>query len=269
MEGRPRVVVRGGGELASAAARLLFLAGFPVVVLERAAPLAVRRLVAFAQAVFAGQCDVEGIRGRLTEAAGVAAALEAREVVPVMVDPEAEWLPRAQAGVLVDGRMAKRNLGTRRDQAAFVVALGPGFTAGVDAHAVVETQRGPALGRVYWSGRAEADSMEPAAVRGQAGERVLRAPRAGVFQARSRIGDVVGPRAVVGEVDDDPVCTEVPGMVRGLLASGVRVLLGEKVGDVEPRGAAIDPALVSDKGRAVAAGVLEAVLIGRSASSTT
>ena len=266
MADRPRVVVRGGGELASATARLLFLAGFPVVVLERAAPLAVRRLVSFAQAVFAGEATVEGVGGRLLDADGVEGVLESRAVVPVLVDPEGAWLARAGAGVLLDGRMAKRNLGTRRDQAPLVVGLGPGFTAGKDVHAVIETQRGPLLGQVHWSGTAEADTAEPTAVRGETERRVLRAPSAGVFLGRSRIGDLVRAGAVLGEVGEDPVCAQVAGIVRGLLADGVRVTLGEKLGDVDPRGSAIDPARVSDKARSVAAGVLEAVMIGRPGS---
>jgi xanthine dehydrogenase accessory factor len=269
MDARPRVVVRGGGELASGAARLLFLSGFPVAVLERAAPLAVRRLVSFAQAVFNGETEVEGVRARLVDAPGVQAALDARTYVPVLVDPEGTWLAESRPPVIVDARMAKRNLGTRRDQASLVVALGPGFTAGFDVHAVIETQRGPALGRVYWQGRAEPDTTEPAAVRGETDRRVLRAARAGTFTGRCRIGDVVGPGALVGAVGEDPVFALVPGMVRGLLADGVRVSAGEKVGDIEPRGAAVDPARVSDKVRAVAAGVLEAVLIGPGSSGST
>lgn len=269
MAERPRVVVRGGGELASAAARLLFLSGFPVVVLERAAPLAVRRLVSFAQAVYAGGVEVEGVHGRLVESHAVDGALVSRAFVPVLVDPEGASLAPLAAGVIVDARMAKRNLGSRTTQAALVVGLGPGFAAGIDVHAVVETQRGPNLGRVYWKGRAEPDTTEPAAVLGETDRRVLRAPRAGVFQGRCRIGEVVGPGAVVGAVDEDPVCAQVPGMVRGMLADGVRVTLGEKVGDVEPRGAAVDPARISEKARAVAAGVLEAVLIGCHGSRST
>ncbi|HVR72593.1 MAG TPA: selenium-dependent molybdenum cofactor biosynthesis protein YqeB [Vicinamibacteria bacterium] len=269
MDGRPRVVVRGGGELATGGARLLFLSGFPVAVLERPAPLAVRRLVSFAQAVFAGEAEVEGVRGRLVDAQGLEPALAARAFVPVLVDPEGASLVASRVAVIVDARMAKRNLGSTREQAPLVVGLGPGFTAGLDVHAVVETQRGPALGRVYWRGKAEKDTMEPAAVRGETERRVLRAPCAGTFAGRRRIGDVVGPGAVIGEVGGDPVCAQVPGMVRGLLADGVRVGPGEKVGDIEPRGADVDPARVSDKARAVAAGVLEAVLIGCGSSGST
>jgi xanthine dehydrogenase accessory factor len=269
MAERPRVVVRGGGELASAAARLLFLCGFPVVVLERAAPLAVRRLVSYAQAVFAGTVTVEDVHGRLVEHGAVESALASPAFVPVLVDPDGTSLPAFAASVIVDARMAKRNLGSHTSQAALVVALGPGFIAGIDVHAVVETQRGANLGRVYWTGRAEPDTAEPTGVRGETDRRVLRAPRPGVFQGRCRIGDMVEAGAVLGEVGEDPVCAQVPGMVRGLLADGVRVTLGEKVGDVEPRGTGVNPARISDKARAVAAGVLEAVLIGPRGSRTT
>jgi xanthine dehydrogenase accessory factor len=160
------VVVRGGGELASAAARLLFLCGFPVAVLERAEPLAVRRKVAFAEAVHAGEAVVEGVPGRRVDLDQVSSVLEDREFVPVVVDPEGATLPRLRPAVVLDARMAKRNLGTRRDDARVVIALGPGFVAGKDVHAVVETQRGPHLGRVRWTGAAEDDTMIPGAVQG-------------------------------------------------------------------------------------------------------
>jgi xanthine dehydrogenase accessory factor len=269
MSDRPRVVVRGGGELASGAVRLLFLSGFPVLVLERPSPLAVRRLVSFAEAVFAGEVEVEGVRARRVDPREVETALRTRAFVPVSVDPEGACLHTSGARVLVDARMAKRNLGTRREDAAFVVGLGPGFAAGVDVHAVVETQRGPGLGRVIWSGRAEPDTAEPAMVGGESERRILRAPRAGVFGGRCRIGDVVGPGAVVGDVAGEPVKAAMAGLVRGLIADGVRVNPGEKVGDVDPRGGAVDPAAVSDKARAVAAGVLEAVLMGAGTSRST
>lgn len=247
--------------MASAAARLLFACGFPVAVLEVKAPLAVRRKVAFAEAVFSAAATVEGVEGRRVAAAGVASALQERVFVPVVVDPAAECVRALRPAVLVDGRMAKRSLGTRREDASLVIGLGPGFTAGVDAHAVVETHRGPALGRVIWSGAAQADTAVPAEVEGVAEARVLRAPRSGVFQGSVRIGDVVAAGANVGRVDGEPVCTRIGGLVRGLLADGVEVDAGVKVGDVDPRGAAVDAARISDKGRAVAAGVLEAVLV--------
>jgi xanthine dehydrogenase accessory factor len=255
------VLVRGGGEMASAAARLLFLSGFPVVVLEREKPLAVRRRVAFAEAVLAGTADVEGVPGRRVVPGEVSPALQARQFVPVLVDPEGSSLARMRPAVVVDARMAKRNLGTSLADAPLVIGLGPGFEAGKDVHAVVETQRGPELGRARWTGAADADTMVPSAVQGYAERRVLRAPRSGVFRGEKRIGEVVMPAARVGTVDGEPVIAGIPGLLRGLMADGVAVERGDKIGDIDPRGPLIDAARVSDKARAIAAGVLEAVLL--------
>jgi xanthine dehydrogenase accessory factor len=259
---RPHVVVvRGGGEMASAAARLLFLSGFPVAVLERELPLAVRRKVSFAEAVLAGTAEVEGVPCRRVDHDQVSSALEAGQFVPVLVDPDGSSLRQLHPAVLVDGRMAKRNLGTSRDDASLVIGLGPGFIAGKDVHAVVETQRGPDLGRIRWSGAAEADTMIPSAVQGYAERRVLRAPRSGVFRGEKRIGEVVMPAARLGTVDGEAVTAPIPGLLRGLVADGVTVEQGDKIGDIDPRGPLIDAGRISDKARAVAAGVLEAVLI--------
>jgi xanthine dehydrogenase accessory factor len=246
--------------MASAAARLLFLAGFQVVVLEREQPLAVRRLVSFAQAVLDGAVDVEGVPGRRIESDP--RSLLAGDFVPVSVDPHGLSLARLQPQAVIDARMAKRNLGSARSDARLVVGLGPGFVAGLDVHAVVETQRGPSLGAVIWSGAAAADTRLPAEVMGFRDERVLRAPRGGAFRGLASIGGLVAAGEVVGEVEGETVRAGVSGLVRGLLADGVRVDAGLKVGDIDPRGAAVDPARISDKARAVAAGVLEAVLVG-------
>jgi xanthine dehydrogenase accessory factor len=259
------VVVRGGGEMASGAARLLFLAGFPVVVLERAEPLAVRRLVAFAEAVFAGEATVDGVRALRVPAEQLTPT---REHVSVAVDPDGAVIARLRPEVLVDARMLKREEDTARAQAPLVIGIGPGFVAGQDVHAVVETQRGPDLGRVLWSGSAEPDSARPAAVLGFAEKRVVRASRAGTFHAQARIGDIVIPRQVLGFVDTDPVQATIPGLVRGLIADGVRVAQGTKIGDIDPRGPTVDPGRISDKARAVAAGVLEAVLVARQRRAT-
>lgn len=253
------IVVRGGGELGSAVARLLFQCGFPVVVLERKPPLAVRRLVCYAEAVRSGRVAVEGVPGRRVGAASIADVARL-PFVAVVVDADGECLARLRPEVLVDARMAKRNLGTRAEDAAFVIGLGPGFAAGEDVHAVIETQRGSELGRVLWSGRAQADTALPAPVLGIAADRVLRAPCAGTFQGGCRIGALVPRGWRVGQVDGVPVTARNGGLVRGLLADGTPVEAGMKVGDIDPRGDAVDPARLSDKGRAVAAGVLEALL---------
>jgi xanthine dehydrogenase accessory factor len=248
--------------MASAAARLLFLSGFPVVVLERAEPLAVRRLVSFAEAIRTGQAVVDGVTARRVAEDQLGAE---RGFVAVAVDEDGASIARLQPEVLVDARMLKSAAGASRGQARLVIGVGPGFFAGKDVHAVVETQRGPDLGRVLWSGSAAPDTAKPAAVLGYTEKRVVRAPRAGVFTGGAQIGDIVVPGQVVGHVDGAPVTGAIPGMLRGLLADGVHVGEGVKVGDIDPRGPTVSPARISDKARAVAAGVLEAVLIGQPA----
>ena len=248
--------------MASAAARLLFLCGFPVAILERETPLAVRRKVSFAQAVFSGEAMVEGIGGRRVAVGELREALTGGEAIPLVIDPEAACLSSIGASVLVDGRMAKTNLGTHLDQAALVIGLGPGLTAGRDVTAVVETQRGPDLGHVIWMGAARENSAHPSPVLGYSDERVLKAPCSGRFRGHAAIGDLVTEGSIVGDVEGAPVRTEIDGLLRGLLGDGVSITQGTKVGDVDPRGNATDPARISDKARAVAAGTLEAVLLG-------
>ena len=249
-------MVRGGGEMATAVARLLFLSGMRVVVLERAQPLAVRRLVSFAEAVFAGEVGVEGVRGRLGDVPP-----EAAPWVPVVVDPDGRVLERFAPDVVVDARMAKRGGNGRPPGPALVIGLGPGFAAGAEVDAVIETQRGPDLGRVLWTGQAEADTSRPSPVLGHADTRVLRAPRGGIFTGRVALGDLIQAGDEVGEVGGAAVASAIAGLVRGLLHDGVVVEAGVKVGDVDPRGRGVDPARISDKARAVAAGALEAVFL--------
>lgn len=254
------VVIRGGGDLATGVAWRLSHAGFPVVVSELAHPLTVRRTVALSTAVLEGEVVVEGLLGRCTPLAH-AAVIARNGVVAVVVEP---GLPRIGARVLVDARMAKRNLDTTIHDAPLVVALGPGFTAGVDCHAVVETMRGAHLGRVRWSGSAAPDSGTPGELGGHGPERVLRAAIPGRVQWQRAIGDRVGEGEVLGEVvgeagDATVVRAPFGGLVRGLIASGTTVAAGVKIGDLDSRpDASWDE--VSDKALAVGGGVLEAVL---------
>jgi xanthine dehydrogenase accessory factor len=233
-----------------------------VAVLERAEPLAVRRLVSFAEAVLSGRVEVEGVEGRRTAPASLEEALAAGAFVPVTVDPNGDAIERVRPAAVVDARMLKAAPDGGRPGEILLVALGPGVTAGREVDAVVETQRGPELGRVLWSGTAQADTAVPSAVLGFAYTRVLRAPQPGTFQAAAAIGALVAEGDRVGTVDGEPVVARIGGLVRGLLADGVTVALGTKLGDIDPRGASVDPRMVSDKARAVAAGVLEAVTIG-------
>jgi xanthine dehydrogenase accessory factor len=249
------VVVRGGGDLATGAAWRLKRAGFPLVVCELEQPLTVRRSVAFSTAVTDGSVVVEGVRA---ERVPLERALEMAPtpVVPVVVSTA---LPPLGASVVVDARMAKRPLDTTIDDASLVVALGPGFTAGVDCDAVVETRRGPRLGRVIWDGSAAPNTGTPGVVAGRGAERVLRAPADGTLRGRVRIGDTVGAGQVLATVGGLPVEAPFAGLVRGLVADGTPVVAGLKIGDVDPR-TDMDWREISDKALAVGGGVLEAVL---------
>jgi xanthine dehydrogenase accessory factor len=249
------VVLRGGGDLATGVAWRLTRAGFAVVVCELPQPLTVRRAVALSTAVTDGRVDIEGMVGvRATEAEAV--HLTRQGVVPVLVSAE---LPSLPAQIVVDARMAKRAQDTSAGDAPLVVALGPGFTAGRDCHAVIETMRGPHLGRVLWEGSAAADTGTPGEVAGRGAERVLRAPAGGAVCWSAHIGDVVGAGAVLGTVSGQPVTSPFAGVVRGLIAAGTVVPAGLKVGDVDPR-ADTNWREISDKALSVGGGVLEAVL---------
>ena len=256
------VLIRGGGDLATGVAHRLHRAGFTVMVTELAQPLCVRRAVSFAEAVYAGSVTVEGVTARLAPDPMTGMAYAVVGEVPVVVDAGDGALRQMRPPVVVDARMAKKNLGARLADAPRVIGLGPGFTAGVDCHAVIETNRGHNLGRVYWEGSAEPDTGQPEAVSGFAGQRVLRAPRDGVFVARRRIGDVVKASEALAAVEGEPVMAGFDGAVRGLLHDGLRVSAGMKVGDLDPRGVREHCFLISDKARAVGGGVLEAILDG-------
>jgi xanthine dehydrogenase accessory factor len=255
---RPGTVwIQGAGELASGVAWRLLREGYLVVMAEAPRPRAVRRLVCFSEAVYAGRVVVQGIPGRL--AAAEAAGFVVGEAV-VIVDPEGRQLPRLRPAVVVDGRMTKRPPAPLPAGGWPFVGLGPGFTCGRDAALVIETQRGPRLGAVIDRGGAEADTGVPGAVLGVTGERVLRAPAAGRLRPIVGLGELVAAGEIVGEVAGVPVRSGIAGRLRGLIHPDVELVAGEKLGDVDPRGRAVDPALISDKALAVGGGVLEALL---------
>ena len=271
------ILLRGGGDLATGVAWRLHHAGFPVVVAELPRPLVVRRCVALATAILEGEITVETLRAVRVETPDEAWTLAATGVIPVLVaatipvewtddrrPPTAEGVAPAAVGrrpsAVVDARMAKRNIDTRISDAPLVVALGPGFTAGVDCHAVVETNRGHRLGRVIWRGAAEPNTGTPGIVAGKGRERVLRAPIAGVASWRIDIGDRVREAQILGDVAGHEVSAPFDGVVRGLIAPGTVVPPGLKIGDIDPRDDAWAAFTISEKALAIGGGVLEAIL---------
>ncbi len=249
-------LLRGGGDLATGVAWRLTRAGMAVVVTELADPLTIRRSVALSSAVADGMVDVEGMVGRLADSPERAVHVAFSGEVGVVVCPD---LPDIGADVVVDARMAKRNIDTTIDDASLVVALGPGFTAGLDCHAVVETMRGPRLGRVIWDGAAAPDTGTPGRLGGVDAERVVRAPVDGTVRWSVGIGERVTAGQTLGAVGETRVVSAIEGLVRGLIRDGREVRAGLKIGDLDPRqDARCDQ--ISDKALAVGGGVLEVVM---------
>jgi xanthine dehydrogenase accessory factor len=254
------VLIRGAGDIASGIALRLWRSGLDVVMTDLEHPTTIRRTVAFSEAVLRGEYTVEDVTARRAQSVEQARALLARGIVPVLVDPACACRDELRPDALIDAILAKRNLGTARTHAPIVVGIGPGFTAGVDCHAVVETMRGHTLGRVLYAGSALPNTDIPGLIGGYAGERVLRAPADGVFQGALQIGDVVKAQDIAGYVAGAPMVCTIDGVVRGLLADGVAVKRGMKAGDVDPRGEPDYCYTSSDKALAVGGGALEAVL---------
>ena len=253
------VVVRGGGDLGSGVIWRLRRVGFPVVVLELERPLTVRRTVAFSSAVDQGRITIDEIEGVSVSSATAAIEAALRGSVPVLVSPTIPSFP-VPMSILVDARLAKRTLDTTIDQAPFVVGLGPGFSAGLDCDAVVETMRGHRLGRVIWNGPAAPNTGVPGEIGGASGDRVLRASVKGTVEWSAGFGDVVDAGQVLGAINDSPVHAKIAGTVRGLIQSGP-VDVGLKIGDVDPR---FDPSAIhqiSDKALSIGGAVLEAALV--------
>ncbi|MCC6299390.1 MAG: EF2563 family selenium-dependent molybdenum hydroxylase system protein [Anaerolineales bacterium] len=251
-----RVLIRGGGDLATGVALRLHRAGIKILIAELAQPLAVRRAVSFSEAVYEGSHAVEGVTARLIEANQLEGWKDAGEI-PVIIDPEAAILAAFRFPVVIDARLLKTPPSPLPTQIPLHIGLGPGFSAGRDCHAVIETQRGHTLGRVYWTGTTQPDSGEP---EGDP-RRVLRAPANGILKSLKNIGDHCEAGETVAVIENQFSITSLfRGVLRGMIRDGLRVTKGLKVGDVDARN---DPGacfLVSDKAIAIGGAALEAVL---------
>ena len=254
------VVIKGAGDLASGIALRLHHSKIDVVMTDLPVPLAVRRTVAFSEAIRLGSTEVEDVRAEKAENTDEVRDCLSRGVIPVLTDPEAKIVSILKPEVVVDAILAKRNTGTSIDDAKMVIGVGPGFTAGRDCHAVIETKRGHTLGRVIKKGSAIPNTGVPGNVGGQTIKRLLKAPVDGTFHPEKEIGDLVKEGDRVGNVDGVPVYALTDGKIRGLLQDGVPVTKGLKSGDIDPRGATVDHMTVSDKAASIGGGVLEAIL---------
>ena len=260
------IIVRGGGDIATGTIHRLWSAGLPVLVLEAEYPSAIRRQVTVSEAVYDGQTVVEGMKGVRIENWEAAEAVIGEGNVPVLVDPKGEAIKKLHPVVVVDGILAKKNLGTYKEMAPLTVALGPGFEAGKDADVVIETMRGHNLGRLIRSGSALPDTGIPGNIGGYTSERVIHAAEAGIFHNVCRIGDMVNAGDEIARIETadgrmSGVPAAISGIIRGLLRDGYPIPKGFKIADIDPRREElVNCFTISDKARCIAGSVLEAVI---------
>jgi len=255
----PLILIRGGGDLASGVALRLHRVGFQVAILELNKPLSVRRSVSFSEAVYEGWQNVEGVTSRLASADQIQVTIEAGEI-PVVIDPQARilgnpFLTNPGLTFVIDARLMKKEPEPLEARIPLHIGLGPGFTAGENCHAVIETRRSHTLGRVYWSGSTQPDSGQPDGDP----RRVLRAPAAGNLEPHKQIGEICRQGELIASVNGQAILSPFDGVLRGLIHPQVEVSAGMKIGDVDSRADAATCRLVSDKALSVAGGVLEAV----------
>ncbi|MBT3321222.1 MAG: EF2563 family selenium-dependent molybdenum hydroxylase system protein [Anaerolineae bacterium] len=256
------ILIQGGGDLASGIAYRLHKAGLKVLISELPQPLSVRRKVSFCEAIYDGEITIEGITGRLIRPEEISDTLK-KEKIPVLIDPDLDILqipiPNSKISVLIDATLRKHARVGLVD-VPLNIGLGPGFTAPENCHAVIETNRGHSLGRIYWEGSAMADTGIPEQVLGIRSERVLRAPANGKLVAHGDIGDHFDKDEIICEVDGIPLYAPFNGSLRGLIRPGLSVKKGLKIGDLDPRDDPRYSTMISDKALALGGSVLEAIL---------
>lgn len=247
--------------MASAVAWRLYMANLGrIFMLETDRPLAVRRAVSFCEAVYEGKKEIEGVKAVFAHKPDEIKKCWANHEIAVVADPHWQILKKLKADVVVDAILAKKNQGTKINEAELVVGLGPGFCAGKDVHWVIETNRGHHLGRIIISGTAEPNTGIPGSIGGFTEERVLRAPADGRFNARKDIGDPVKQGDIIGRVEGSDVEARIDGVLRGLIRTESMVSRGLKIGDIDPRGEVGYCYTISDKARNISGSVLEAIL---------
>ena len=259
------IIVRGGGDLATGTIYKLKKSGFPVLILEVANPSAIRRNVAFCEAVYQGTQKVEDMTCYLADSLEQAQQFLKEGKLTVLVDPKGIAISALQPLAVVDAILAKKNLGTNQNMAPITVALGPGFTAGTDVDAVIETKRGHNLGRVLWQGCAAPNTGIPGIIGGYGKERVIHCPAKGILRNVKKITDTVSKGDVIAVVETQkgiiPVEATLDGILRGLIRDGYAVTVGFKIADIDPRTDEYNNCFtISDKARCIAGGVLEAIL---------
>lgn len=254
------VVVRGGGDIASGIIHRLHKSGYKIVILEIEKPTVIRRTVSFTQAVYDNEIIIEGVKAvKVSNIEEVHKELENKNI-PLLVDSKGAFIKEIKPYIVVDAILAKKNIGTTINFAPIIIGVGPGFEAGKDVHAVIESNRGHNLGRVILEGSAEPNTGIPGNIAGFSSERVIRSHKEGIIKHRKRIGDIVSKGEVIGYIDDSNILAPIDGVLRGFIQEGISVPIDFKIGDVDPRGIVEYCFTISDKARAIGGAVLEAIL---------
>ncbi len=254
------VVIRGAGDIATGIAVRLYHCGFRIVMTETTCPTMIRCSVSFAQSIYQQDHTVEGVKAQKANNLDEVSTILEKGAIPVIIDENLSLVETLNPTYLIDAILAKRNLNFNRSIAPITIALGPGFDAGKDCDAVIETNRGHHLGRVIYQGHTADNTGVPGNIAGFTHQRVVRAPCAGTMRGQVLLGDIVQQGQLIAMVDKSPVCAPLAGMVRGLLNNDIAVPEGFKIADIDPRGTDADFTTVSDKARAIGGSVLEAML---------
>ena len=254
------VIVRGGGDIATGVAHRLFRAGFNILILDIEKPTTIRRRVAFSEAIYSKEVEVEGVKAVYVKRIEDIFHEINKGNIPVYVDPKGECISEISPLAVVDSILAKKNLGTNMDMAPITIGVGPGFEASVDVDLVVETKRGHFLGRVIYEGTAIPNTSIPGNIMGHTEDRIIRASAAGKVIPLVEIGDMVEKGQVICKIDHSEVIANISGIIRGMIKKGLIVTKGYKIGDIDPRGNKENVITISEKARAIGGGVLEALM---------
>lgn len=256
-----KVIIRGGGDLATGVAEVLYQSGFKILILDIAKPSSIRRSVCFSEAIYDGETKVENIICKKVENENEIESCWNKKIIPIMVDEKGEIIKKIKPDVVVDSIIAKKNLGTTKDMAPITIALGDGFEAGKDVDIVIETMRGHNLGRIITNGRAMKNTGIPGEIKGVSKDRVIYSLADGKFSSIKKIGDTVQKDEIIGYVGDVEIRGKISGVLRGIIREGYQVTKNMKIGDIDPRIEEKNNCFtISDKARSLGGAVLRAIM---------
>lgn len=256
-----KVVIRGGGDLATGVAEVLYQSGFKILILDIEKPSSIRRSVCFSEAIYDGIIQVENIICKKVENENEIEKCWNEKIIPIMVDEKGDIIKKIKPDVVVDSIIAKKNLGTTKDMAPITIALGDGFEAGKDVDVVIETMRGHNLGRIITSGRAMKNTGIPGEIKGVSKDRVIYSKANGIFSSVKKIGDTVQKDEIIGYVGDVEIRGKISGVLRGIIREGYEVTENMKIGDIDPRIEEKNNCFtISDKARSLGGAVLRAIM---------